>query len=634
MLKPLIGAFLLNESVKMDNTLFPNVVSFLKSISPFDLLPDEVLDAIASEADILYLAKSDSLPIDKDQHHYLYILRSGVVEQRLPDGSLRSRLGEMDIFGFSLHSPIPGDEYQVKALESTLLYRFDYVALLRCVADYPNISEQLALNASQRMDSTMSVKYAQEEKGLFFQRVEKVASHNIAVATPSMTIREVAYLMRHEKACSCCVIVENGRLLGMVTDKDMTKRVVAQGVDTSQHITQVMTHHPHTIGHDELVLAAMNIMMRYKIQNLPVLDDNKKVIGLITPQQLIHKHSIQAVFLIEKISRCHQVDELVALALDRQAIFEAMAESDLPSVVVGQVMSMVYDAFTQQLLRMAEEMFGQPSCQYVWIAAGSHARNEVHLGSDQDNALVLDNSATEVDKAYFHHFAMYVCKGLDQCGYSLCSGRFMAAVPKWCQKVNIWQQYYRKWAINPEYEMLLNLTVFLDIRPVHGTFSLFNQLDTYRLKQVTGNRHLMVALVRNTLRTRPPLGIFNNVVLEKNGENENKLNIKRAAIGCLVDLARIYTLYEGGDKLNTEDRIQFAYEKGVINERSALDLLGTYRFINQLRYAHHLNCLRGAEAVSNYIDPNEFGSFDRQHLKDAFRIISGFQDAIKMKFGC
>ncbi|MCE0493657.1 DUF294 nucleotidyltransferase-like domain-containing protein [Vibrio salinus] len=618
----------------MDDTLLPNVVSFLKSISPFHLLPDDILDVIAAEAEILYLAKSDCLQTNKDQHHYLYIIRSGVIEQRLLDGSLRSRLGENDIFGFSLHNQTAGDEYQVNAIESTLLYRFDYVALLRSVADYPLVSEQLALSASQRMSSTVSVKYSQGEKGLFFQKVKQVASQNIAIASPDMSIREVAYLMRHEMACSCCVIVNEGQLTGMVTDKDMTKRVVAEGIDVSRSIIDVMTKSPHTIHCDALVLSAMNMMMQYKMQNIPVVNDSKKVIGLITPQQLIHKHSIQAIFLIEKITRCKSINQLEALSVERQAIFEAMAESALPAQVVGQVMSMIYDAITQQLLRMAEDVFGSPPCQYVWIAAGSHARHEVHLGSDQDNALVLDDGATESDKVYFHHFAMYVCKGLDQCGYPLCSGRFMAAVPRWCQTVSMWQQYYRKWAMNPEYEMLLNLTVFLDIRPVYGATGLFEQLDKYRLQQVTGNHHLMAALVRNTLRTRPPLGIFNHVVLEKNGANENKLNIKRAAIGCLVDLARIYTLYEGGDKMNTEDRIQFARDRNVINERSMQDLLGSYRFINQLRYAHHLQCLRRGDGISNYLDPNEFGSFDRQHIKDVFRIINGFQESIKMKFGC
>ncbi|RQW61272.1 DUF294 nucleotidyltransferase-like domain-containing protein [Vibrio viridaestus] len=616
----------------MDDTLLPNVVSFLKLIEPFHLLSEDILDAIAAECDILYLANGDCLQTNRDEKHYLYLVRSGAVEQRLMDGTLRSRQGANDIFGFSLGSP-EGDAYQVNAIENTLLYRLDYIAVLRCVADFPLVAEQLALSASQRLNSSVTVKYSQREKGVFFQNIGNIASHNIAIATANMTIREVAFLMRHEKACSCCVIVDGDELLGMVTDKDMTKRVVALGVDTSLPITTVMTNNPHTVHDDELVLAAMQLMMQYKIQNIPVLDNHDRVVGLITPQQLIHKHSIQAVFLIEKVSHAVNIDALADLVLERQAIFEAMAESDIPAQIIGQVMSMIYDAFTKRLIALAELVFGTPPCSYLWMAAGSHARNEIHLGSDQDNALVLADDATESDKAYFHHFAMYVCKGLDRCGYSLCSGRFMAAVPRWCQSLNVWQQYYRKWAMNPEYEMLLNLTVFLDIRPVYGDEALFQQLDAFRLKQVTGNRGLMVALVRNTLRVRPPLGIFNNVVLSKNGNNERILNIKKAAIGSLVDLARIYTLFNGGHTLNTEDRIRFARENDAINEHSAMDLLGTYRFLNQLRYGHHLNCLRSGREVSNELDPNDISSFDRQHLKDAFRIISGFQDAIKMKFG-
>ncbi|MFM2480584.1 putative nucleotidyltransferase substrate binding domain-containing protein [Celerinatantimonas sp. YJH-8] len=617
----------------MNDTLLPNVTSFLKSISPFNQLPDEVLDAIASEASILYLAAQDSLPIEPESKHYLYILRSGEVEQRNPDGSLRSRLGTKDIFGFSLHQSQDHPSYRVNALKNSLLYRFNYTELLRAVADYPRVSEQLALSANQRLNSSINVKFS-GEKSLFFQKISTVASHNIVVAPSAMSIKEVAYQMRHEHACSCCVIVDQEQLQGMVTDKDMTKRVVALGVDTSQPISTIMTRSPHTIAQDELVLSAMQMMMQYQIQNIPVLNDQQQVMGVITPQQLVHKHSIQAVFLIEKITHCQSLDELEKQAVERQAIFEAMAESDLPGQVIGQVMSLIYDTFTQQLLGMAETVFGKPPCDYVWIAAGSHARKEIHLASDQDNALILDDTATESDQMFFHHVAMYVCKGLDQCGYAVCSGRFMATVARWCQRVEIWQHYYRKWAKNPEYEMLLNLTVYLDIRPIYGNQALFEKVDQYRLQQVTHNHKLMAALVRNTLRTRPPLGIFNHVVLEKNGANQNKLNIKRSAIGCLVDLARIYTLYEGGDPLNTEERIQFAKDQGVINEQSALDLLGTYQFINQLRYSHHLKCLRNGEPVSNYLDPNQFGSFDRQHLKDAFRIISGFQDAIKMKFGC
>ena len=617
----------------MESTLLPNITSFLKGLAPFQQLPFDVLETISTQIEIVFLGKGEPLNTPSKPHQHLYIVRTGAVEQRFPDGSLRSRLGENDLFGFSLNNDADIPAYQTTALQNTLLYQLDYSELLQAISDFPAVAEQLALNANSRLQSSLNVKWNQTDKGLFFEPIKDVASRNIAVATPEMTIQQVAYLMRHEKNCTCAVIVEDHRLVGMVTDKDMTKRVVALAVDVHQPITTIMTQTPFTVMQDELVLTAVSIMMKHNIQNLPVLDDDHQVVGLITPQQMVLQHSVQAVFLIEKISRAESVDELASLKAERQAVFEAMAEANLPAKLIGRVLSMIYDAFTRRLIEFSELALGPAPCAYAWIAAGSHAREEIHLGSDQDNALVLDSHATESDRVYFSHLAMTVCKGLDQCGYTICSGRFMAATPKWCQTLHVWQEYYRKWASNPEYDMLLNLTVFLDIRFLHGDETLFEQLEQWRIQQVTGNTVLMSALVRNTLRIRPPLGIFHNLVLEKDGNNENSLNIKKAAISCLVDLARIYVLHEGGKSLNTEERFQEAYQCGVINESSYQDLLGTYHFVNQLRYRHHLECLQHSEEVSNYLQPDHFSSFDRQHLKDAFRIISGFQDALKMRFG-
>lgn len=47
----------------MDSTLLPNVVSFFKTIEPFHLLPDHVLDAIATNTDIVYWGKGESISL-------------------------------------------------------------------------------------------------------------------------------------------------------------------------------------------------------------------------------------------------------------------------------------------------------------------------------------------------------------------------------------------------------------------------------------------------------------------------------------------------------------------------------------------------------------------------------------------
>ncbi|PFG56284.1 CBS domain-containing protein [Vibrio sp. ES.051] len=614
----------------MDSTLLPNVVSFLKTIAPFSSIPDDILDSIATDADILYWGKEQHISLNDSQERNLYIIRSGVIEQRLPNGNLRARLGKNDVFGFNLEQ----DNYQIVTVESCLIYKFNYARLLSKVAHLGSVADQLAIDANHRLKSSVNTELLEAEKGLYFKTVKEVALSDIVLVSPNMSIQTVAKKMRAHQGCSCALIVEGRALIGMVSERNITNRVVAEAMDVSRPIVDIMTAEPKTLTEDELVLSAVHLMMKHNIQHVPLINHDKQIVGLITPQQLIQKHSVQAIFLIEKIGYCDTLDALIGLTNERQSVFEAMVEAHLPATIIGQVLSMIYDAFTSQLLKLAEQTVGTPPCRYAWLAAGSHARGEVHLGSDQDNALVLEDSATEADRFYFQHLAMYVCKGLAACGYSLCSGRFMAATSKWNQPLFIWKQYYRKWANNPEYDLLLNLNVFLEIRFIAGDESLFDQIDHYRNECIQNNPRLMSALVRNLLTDRPPLGIFNNLVLESDHSDGKTLNIKKAAIGLLVDIARIYALSGGaGGTLSTEERIQFAFEHGVLNENSYQDLIGTYRYVTQMRYSHHLKCLREGLSVTNLIFPDRFGSFERQHLKDAFRIIGGYQDALKMKFG-
>ncbi|NAZ71664.1 DUF294 nucleotidyltransferase-like domain-containing protein [Vibrio toranzoniae] len=613
----------------MDSTLLPNIVSFLKTIDPFSQLPNTIVTNIASNTEILYIGNGDVLATKKNSDQYLYVVRSGILEQHLPNGKLRAKIGSHDLFGFNLEK----ENYQITAVENSLIYRFPLSTLQAQVQDFPSVADQLASKANQRLYSCVKVRWSESEKGLFFKPIKDVADSNVAIVNASDSIQNVAKIMRHEIGSSCAVIMEENSLIGLITDKDMTKRVVAEGVNTTLPIKTVMTTSPHTIKDDDLVLSAVNLMMTKNIQHIPVMNQDHQVVGVITPQSLVKKHSVQAVFLIKKIDKVKDIEELTPLASERQAIFEAMAEAHLPSVVISQVLTMIYDAFTTKLITLAEKIIGPAPCKYAFLAAGSHARNEIHLGSDQDNAIVLENSASDSDRIYFRHLAMYVCKGLAECGYSLCNGRFMAATPKWNQPLSIWKQYYRKWSNSPEYDKLLNLTVFLEIRLLAGEQTLFDELDTFRHEQVTANARLMSALVRNALKNSPPLGIFNNLVLEKNGDNGKTLDIKKAAIGPLVDLARIYAVSEGGDILSTEERLNFILDKEVMNKNSIEDLVGTYRYVTQLRYTHHLHQLRDNKDITNSIMPNNFGSFERQHLKDAFQIINSYQDAMKMKFG-
>ncbi|MGX9416801.1 putative nucleotidyltransferase substrate binding domain-containing protein [Vibrio sp. WJH972] len=618
----------------MDDSLLVNIEQYISAVEPFNNLPPEVIKELAAIVKITYLRRGEIIDPCDDSEMYLYIVRTGAMEQRKLDGQLRARLGRDDIFGFTF---LDGDttedrRYTAIAIENTLLYLIPQTALVLLFERKPEYAEFFASRAQIRLKTAYDVVWSNKEKGLFIKRVGEVASSVIAVVTSDMSIKDVAHEMRVVKRSSCAVIYENNQIVGLITDRDMTKRVIANEAPFSDPISSVMTPNPFIVSPDALILEAASMMMEHNIRNIPVVKDGH-AIGLLTTSHLVQNHRMQAIFLIEKIKYTDSVAELAELTSERQVIFEALVEGKVAPDIIGKVMSMIMDAYTRRLIQMAIDRFGEPPCDFNWITAGSHARNELNITSDQDTALVLSDDATKGDKVYFGQLASYVSNGLDQCGYPLCSGKYMAATPKWCQTVSVWKEYYKKWVNNPEYECLLNISVFLEIRSVYGNSEYTVILRDELHQNIKLNESFLPALVRDAVNTHPPLGIFNSFVLEKNGEQSKVLNIKKYAINLIIDLARIYGLAIECPSSSTQERFHSAMDAGILSNDAYKNIIGAYQFIAQFRYSQQVEQLKQGEIANNYIDPNTFGSFERQHLKDAFRIIADLQDAAKLRFG-
>ncbi|PWW08062.1 putative nucleotidyltransferase substrate binding domain-containing protein [Mangrovibacter plantisponsor] len=619
----------------MSEIVLPSISEFIAQVSPLNSLPVSAQKTIASHLRIRYLAAGETLPFDaSEEERWLYVVRTGALEQRWRDGVLRARLGPEDLFGFTFLEGIPGnpeDCYNVTALQNTLLYQIPHSLLKNLLNSYPEYATHFSINAHERLGSAMNVVWSNDEKGLFVRKVADVASDVISVVQSDTTIQQTAWKMRGVDRCSTAVVMEDGQIVGIITDRDMSLRVVAQGVDASRPVKEVMTPSPVTIGPNELIMQAVALMMQHGIRGLPVVNQNRPV-GLLTTSHLVQHHRVQAIFLIEKINHCNTVDELAALAVERQAVFEALVEGNLHSESTHLVMTMIMDACTRKLINLAIQHLGTPPCEYAWLVAGSHARNEVHMMSDQDSALVLADTATESDIIWFMHMAMYVSNGLDMCGYPLCTGNYMAASRRWCQPVHVWQEYFKKWVRNPEYSQLLNATVFLETRALAGNVALCETVQQTLLDSIAKSPGFLRALTRDAVQTSPPLGIFNNLVLEKSGSDTKTLNIKRYALTLIIDLARIYALAAGCSETRTEVRFIAARDKGLLSPDSCTNIIDTFHFLTRQRLLHQCQQIRQGHPADNQINPQDFGSFERKHLKDAFRIISGLQDAAKLRF--
>ena len=107
-------------------------------------------------------------------------------------------------------------------------------------------------------------------------QVSQIMTPDPDTAQPQDTLREVAAKMKSGDYGSVPV-VDGGRLVGVVTDRDIAVRAVAQGLDPDTEVREVMTPDPVCVGPESDVREAAEIMQDQQIRRIFVTDDDRLV---------------------------------------------------------------------------------------------------------------------------------------------------------------------------------------------------------------------------------------------------------------------------------------------------------------------------------------------------------------------
>ena len=112
--------------------------------------------------------------------------------------------------------------------------------------------------------------------------VKDVMTRDVAKITEKSSIEEASEMMLNETVTHLPVVSENSELLGIVTAWDVSKSVALNIHKLDEIMTkEVITARPH----DPIELAARR-MRKYNISSLPVVDENERVIGIITTDHI------------------------------------------------------------------------------------------------------------------------------------------------------------------------------------------------------------------------------------------------------------------------------------------------------------------------------------------------------------
>ena len=118
--------------------------------------------------------------------------------------------------------------------------------------------------------------------------IGQICSKPAVTASPDTTAREAARRMRTRNVGAVVVVNGRGKPIGVVTDRDITVKIVAQGADPALvRVGALITRKPTVINEDAGILDATKLLSRRGVRRLPVVSPAGKLVGIISLDDLL-----------------------------------------------------------------------------------------------------------------------------------------------------------------------------------------------------------------------------------------------------------------------------------------------------------------------------------------------------------
>ncbi len=279
-----------------------DILDFLDTLPDFAELDEATRNDLPRRMQVRYL-RHDS-PLDESHEGGAWLLRVGAIEVRDNlDGHLIDRVAEG---GLILSERLEERHQGAVLIEDSLLYHLprSTLAWLRSrQPDWPGPSEQDGAIHHAEPASKDAAEPLET-------RLSELPLPTVPICLGKLSIRAAARLMRDSHSDTLLVEDEEGTLCGILTDRDLRNRVLAEDTDPSQPVHTISSSPVRCIEHTRPVIEALNLLHREGIHHLPVLDEQGKPCWLFSDDSLGALLGDPGIHAGKRLERAHDLDEL------------------------------------------------------------------------------------------------------------------------------------------------------------------------------------------------------------------------------------------------------------------------------------------------------------------------------------
>ncbi|WP_242634667.1 DUF294 nucleotidyltransferase-like domain-containing protein [Bacillus timonensis] len=333
-----------------------------------------------------------------------------------------------------------------------------------------------------------------KDSGSLVRRVQDVMTTSLVTVDRSTVCSTVAQQMT-ERRTSSVLVVENKRLLGIITERDLVSRVIYERKNGNTNASEFMTKNPITISKYAYCYEALSTFILHGVKHLPVIEENE-VVGIITISDVLRQNTDSMMRPIKTIEMATR-ETLPTVKTAIYDVVDALLQDGVPIFKVLDSVTKLFDRLVKRCIELAIEELSKgdgklPPTKFCFYQMGSAGREEQFLLTDQDHFLVYENSSLEVND-YFSKLGEEIVRLLEKAGYARCLGDMMASNPSWRGSVETWMGRVQTWVSQATNQNMLLAQNFFSYRFLYGDEELNLEFETQLFEKM---KHAKIFLFR------------------------------------------------------------------------------------------------------------------------------------------
>ena len=474
---------------------------------------------------------------------------------------------------------------------------------------------------------------------LFTNKVMNYMTDDFILVEKNELVKTTIEKLRKEKK-STVIIQENEKMIGIITEKDILKRV-AFSADEKTKVDQVMTHPVKFVYEDDLLFHAVGKMRKLNLNHLPVLDMSLKIQGMIDMNTALQAELGDVVNQIDNMTYDEQdVSGLIKIKQQQVVLANNMLVRNAYPGDISYLLSFLNNVIYRRAIRLAEKRVGEKNIiekipEYSVIVMGSGGRMESFLHPDQDNGIIYESNNEDPKKLdlYFNELAKDFTKTLDDCGIPFCKGDLMASNPLWRKSVSEWKNQIIQFLDNHTPQDMRNIDMLYDFRSIYGKKELAENLKIY-LNEKLHEKKLLKFLYFSEEQSDAAIGFFGQFILEKNDkENLGLLNLKHTGTLPLVESIRLYSIKHKVTKISTFERLNELNKLKVLTVDEVDFFKNTHRFMSNILLKNQVERTKQGLTIKNFIDPKTLLEREKKVLKIYLKQIRKLKQRVRVDIG-